>query len=80
MSPTIVNSTPVIIPAPMPWTPRKTINCPMPSNGRNARLPAAPHNADASTNTITPLMKNSLRPKRSDRLAKIGTATVDDSR
>ncbi|MNC91671.1 hypothetical protein D3C83_79770 [compost metagenome] len=80
MSPTIVNSTPVIIPAPMPCNPRKAISCPMPSNGRNARLPAAPHSAEASTNTITPLMKNGLRPKRSDRLAKIGTETVDDSR
>ena len=52
----------------------------MPSIGMKVRSPAAPHSADATTKSNAPSMKNGLRPYRSDRLAKIGTETVDVSR
>ncbi len=80
MSPTIVNSSPITMPAPMPCRPRNRISWPMPSIGRNVSVPAAPHSAEVRVKSVAPSRKNGLRPWISDRLAKIGTDTVEVSR
>ena len=80
MSPTMVNSSPISIPAPTPCKPRNRINWPIPSIGRMVSFPAAPQSADVSTNSVAPRRKNGLRPWMSDRFAKIGTETVELSK
>ena len=76
----MVNARPIIIPAPMPCRPRKTMSWFMPSIGRNVKVPEAPHSAEVSTNIVAPPRKNHFRPYMSDSLAKIGTASVDVSK
>src|SRR5262245_43923103 len=51
----------------------------MPSSG-SGTAPAAPHNADAVTNSVDDIRKNGFLPYMSDSFAKIGTDSVDVSR
>ena len=62
MSPMTAKRMPVIMPAPIPCTARKTISWVIPSPGRPGMSPAAPQRAEAATKRTVPPRKNHLRP------------------